>query len=97
MSPVGWQNHYVQFLRDTQASKRCRYPAPYLCGEAGTRRERRYGGSTGGYLGRAGFESWGVLRAVYKGGAAEDTEASGLSERMTLSKSGGGLTGSGPG
>ncbi len=55
---------------------------PYLCGEAGTRRERRYGGGAGGDLGGAGRQLRRVLLVVYKGGEAEDTEAVGLAKRQ---------------
>jgi hypothetical protein len=51
---------------------------PYLCGEAGTRRERRYGGGSGDHLGRFGHWFRGVLQALQTGGQAEDTEAAGL-------------------
>ncbi len=50
----------------------------YLCREAGTRRERRYGGGTGDHLGRIGRQLERVLQTVYKGGQAEDAEAAGL-------------------
>ena len=52
-----------------------RKDCPDLCGEAGTRRERRYGGGAGGDLGRLGRESRRLLLVVYKGGEAEDAEA----------------------
>ncbi len=53
--------------------------APDLCGEAGTRRERRYGGGAGGDLGTAGHQLTGILQALQqRGGEAKDAEAAGL-------------------
>ena len=61
--------------------RRTSFEGAYLRGEAGTRRERRYGGFSGGDLGRAGRQLERVLPAVHKGGQAKDTEAAGLERR----------------
>ncbi len=70
----------TDLLRDSgDVRRRTSCEDAYLCGKAGTRRERRYGGGAGGYLGRLGRQLERVLPAVYKGGEAEDAQAAGLS------------------
>ncbi len=52
----------IDLFRDSgDVRRRTSFEGAYLCGEAGTRRERRYGGFSGGDLGGAGCESRGVL------------------------------------
>ena len=70
----------TDLFRDSgDVRRRTSFEGTYLCRQAGTRLERRYAGGAGGDLGRFGRESRRVLQTVYKGGEAEDTEASGLS------------------
>ncbi len=52
----------TDLFRDSgDVRRRTSFEGAYLCGEARTRRERRYGGFSGGDLGGAGCESRGVL------------------------------------
>jgi hypothetical protein len=52
----------TDLFRDSgDVRRRTSFGGAYLCGEPRTRRERRYGGFSGGDLGGAGRESRGVL------------------------------------
>lgn len=66
----------TDLFRDSgDVRRRTSFEGAYLFGEAGTRKERRYGGGAAGYSGTAGRELTRVFLTLQEGREAESAES----------------------